>query len=102
MLWRLACPSPFFICFSRTLVNLVEHPRTWNFFQGLSDSYRIFTHRRTNGDAAGKGQLTTEQFPFDLDTTSLGLTVLRREKELASSVMDEMLEYVDTDGIIQV
>jgi hypothetical protein len=28
--------------------------------------------------------------------------VLRRDKELASSVMDEMLEYVDTDGIIQV
>ncbi|RDB25337.1 Alpha-D-glucose-1-phosphate phosphatase YihX [Hypsizygus marmoreus] len=66
----------------RSLVNLVEHPRTWNFFQG-------------------KGQLTTEQFPFDLDTTSLGLTVLRRDKELASSVIDEMLEYVDTDGIIQ-
>ncbi|KAG5731379.1 Phosphatase yihX, partial [Termitomyces sp. T112] len=37
---------------NRTLVDLVEHPRTWNFFQG-------------------KGQLTTEQFPFDLDTTSL-------------------------------
>ena len=53
-------------------------------------------------NAAGKGQLTTEEFPFDLDTTSLGLTVLRRDKEVASSVMDEMLEYVDTDGIIQV
>ncbi|KAF5386224.1 hypothetical protein D9615_002237 [Tricholomella constricta] len=66
----------------RSLVSLVEHPRTWNFFQG-------------------KGQLTTEQFPFDLDTTSLALTVLRREKALASSVIDEMLEYVDHDGIIQ-
>ena len=53
-------------------------------------------------DGVGKGQLTTEEFPFDLDTTSLGLTVLRRDKELASSVMDEMLDYVDTDGIIQV
>lgn len=66
----------------RSLVNLIEHPKTWNFFQG---------------DA----QLTTEQFPFDLDTTSLGLTVLQRPLELASSIMDEMLEYVDTDGIIQ-
>ncbi|KAF8893786.1 Haloacid dehalogenase-like hydrolase-domain-containing protein [Infundibulicybe gibba] len=64
------------------LVNLVEHPRTWNFFHG-------------------KGQFTTEEFPFDLDTTSLGLTVLRREKSVASSVMDEMLNYVDADGIIQ-
>ncbi|KAG6820738.1 hypothetical protein H0H93_012384 [Arthromyces matolae] len=66
----------------RTLVDLVEHPRTWNFFQG-------------------KGQLTTEQFPFDLDTTSLGLTVLRPGKEVAFSVMDEMLEYIGPDGIIQ-
>ncbi|KAG6869126.1 hypothetical protein C0993_001691 [Termitomyces sp. T159_Od127] len=65
----------------RTLVDLVEHPRNWNFFQG-------------------KGQLTTEQFPFDLDTTSLALIVLRRDKELAFSVMEEMLEYVGPDGII--
>ncbi|KAF9465045.1 HAD-like domain-containing protein [Collybia nuda] len=65
-----------------SLVNLIDHPRTWNFFQG-------------------KGQLTTEQFPFDLDTTSLGLTIMQRDKIIASSVMDEMLEYVDDDGIIQ-
>lgn len=64
------------------LVNLVEHPRTWSFFQG-------------------KGQLTTEEFPFDLDTTSLGLTVMKRDKAVANSVMNEMLEYVDHDGIIQ-
>lgn len=50
----------------------------------------------------GKGQLTTEEFPFDLDTTSLGLTILKRDKDTANSVMDEMLEYVDPDGIIQV
>lgn len=49
----------------------------------------------------GKGQLTTEEFPFDLDTTSLGLTILKRSREIADSVMDEMLEYVDPDGIIQ-
>ncbi|KAG6897904.1 hypothetical protein C0992_009388 [Termitomyces sp. T32_za158] len=65
----------------RTLVDLVEHPRNWNFFQG-------------------KGQLTTEQFPSDLDTTSLALTVLRRDKKLAYSVMEEMLEYIGPDGII--
>jgi hypothetical protein len=50
----------------------------------------------------GKGQLTTEEFPFDLDTTSLGLTILQHDKDTAHSVMDEMLEYVDHDGIIQV
>lgn len=60
----------------------MEHPRTWSFFQG-------------------KGQLTTEEFPFDLDTTSLGLTVMKRDKAVANSVMNEMLEYVDHDGIIQ-
>lgn len=63
----------------------------------------LFLHdSKTDINATGKGQLTTEEFPFDLDTTSLGFTVLLRDKEVASSVMDEMLEYVDTDGIIQV
>jgi hypothetical protein len=40
-------------------------------------------------------------FPYDLDTTSLGLTVIKRDEEVANSVMDEMLEYVSADGIIQ-
>jgi hypothetical protein len=50
----------------------------------------------------GRPLLTTEDFPFDVDTTSLALTILDRDKELISSVMDEMLDYVDSDGIIQV
>ncbi|EGO25300.1 hypothetical protein SERLADRAFT_448283 [Serpula lacrymans var. lacrymans S7.9] len=66
----------------KNLVHLEEQPRTWNFFQG-------------------KPLLTTEDFPFDLDTTSLGLTVLKCPEDVATSVMDEMLEYVDDDGIIQ-
>ncbi|KAJ6499258.1 Haloacid dehalogenase-like hydrolase-domain-containing protein [Mycena sanguinolenta] len=66
---------------NRDLVDIVEHPRAWNFFHG-------------------KGTLTTETFPFDLDTTSLGLTVIKSEKEVANSVMDEMLQYIDSDGII--
>ncbi|KAJ6625602.1 Haloacid dehalogenase-like hydrolase-domain-containing protein [Mycena sp. CBHHK59/15] len=65
----------------RRLVDIVEHPRAWNFFQG-------------------KGTLTTETFPFDLDTTSIALTVLKRDKEVACSVMDEMLQYTDADGIV--
>ncbi|KAK0461065.1 Haloacid dehalogenase-like hydrolase-domain-containing protein [Desarmillaria tabescens] len=66
----------------RSLVNLVEHPRLWNFFQG-------------------KGQLTTKDFPCDLDTTSLGLTVLKHDRELIESIIDETLNYMDSDGIIQ-
>lgn len=50
----------------------------------------------------GKGQLTSESFPFDLDTTSIGVTVMKRGPDVASSVMNEMLEYVNDDGIIQV
>jgi uncharacterized protein YlxP (DUF503 family) len=46
--------------------------------------------------------LTTEDFPFDVDTTSIALTVLKRDQAVANSVMDEMLQYVDPDGIIQV
>ncbi|KAJ7901877.1 Haloacid dehalogenase-like hydrolase-domain-containing protein [Mycena olivaceomarginata] len=65
----------------RDLVNIVEHPRAWNFFQG-------------------KGTLTTAAFPFDLDTTSLGLTIMKRDKEVANSVMEEMLNFVDSDGIV--
>jgi len=67
----------------RNLVSLVENEREWNFFQG-------------------KPVLTTEGFPCDLDTTSVALTVTGRSKEVISSVMDEMLNYVDKDGIVQV
>jgi len=70
-------------CFIRNLVSLVEHEREWNFFQE-------------------KPILTTEVFPCDLDTTSVALTVTGRSKEVISSVMDEMLNYVDKDGIVQV
>ncbi|KAJ6586968.1 HAD-like domain-containing protein [Mycena vulgaris] len=65
----------------KDLIDIVEHPRAWNFFHG-------------------KGTLTTEAFPFDLDTTSIGLTVMKRDKEVVGSVMDEMLQYIDSDGIV--
>jgi len=67
---------------NRDLVTIEEHPRTWNFF-------------------VGKPLLTTEAFPYDLDTTSLGLMATKREQAVIQSVMDEMLEYVNADGIIQ-
>ncbi|KAJ7497338.1 HAD-like domain-containing protein [Mycena latifolia] len=68
----------------KDLVDIVPHPRVWNFFH------------------EGKGTLTTEAFPFDLDTTSIGLTVMQRDKEVVTSVMDEMLQYMDSDGIVLV
>lgn len=37
-----------------------------------------------------------------MDTTSVALTILRPDQELVSSILDEMLEYVDADGIMQV
>lgn len=67
----------------RNLVALPKDcPRRWNFF-------------------SGKPILTTEVFPDDLDTTSLGLTIFETDEAVAQSVIDEMLEYVTPDGIVQ-
>ena len=46
--------------------------------------------------------LTTPEFPNDMDTTSIGLTVTNHVDEATKhSVMDEMLTYKNKDGIIQ-
>ena len=45
---------------------------------------------------------TTESYPLDLDTTSLYFTVIKRDDAIVHSVMDEMLEYVNEDGIVEV
>lgn len=46
--------------------------------------------------------MTTDEFPFDLDTTSIGLTVSTHvDYDTKMGVMDEMLTYVNKDGIIQ-
>jgi FMN phosphatase YigB (HAD superfamily) len=65
----------------RTLVNFVEHPRTWQFF-------------------AGADEFHTADFPCDFDTTSIALTVLPRNHVVVSSVLDEILTYRDNDGIV--
>ncbi|KAF8502428.1 HAD-like protein [Hysterangium stoloniferum] len=56
---------------------------TWNFFPG------------------GKGVLTTDKFPDDLDTTSLGLTITHYDDKTAHAILDKMLEFVNSDGILQ-
>jgi len=50
----------------------------------------------------GKGILTATQFPDDLDTTSLGLTITHYEAETANAILDKMLEFVNSDGILVV
>ena len=46
--------------------------------------------------------MTSQVFPNDLDTTSIGLTVTSHvDFATKMSVMDEMLQYVNKDGIIQ-
>ncbi|KAI0663404.1 HAD-like protein [Cubamyces menziesii] len=65
----------------KSLITTSNCPRTWNFFRGKP--------------------LFSESFPDDMDTTSVALTVLRPDRELVNSILDEMLEYVDADGIMQ-
>ncbi|KAI0267118.1 HAD-like domain-containing protein [Gloeopeniophorella convolvens] len=64
----------------RKLVNFIHHPRTWNFFQ-----------KKPTG--------TTDEFPADLDTTSIGLMVTQPDDHVFNSVMDEMLQFVTEDNI---
>ncbi|KAI0310794.1 HAD-like domain-containing protein [Amylostereum chailletii] len=68
----------------RNLSNFVGHPQDgkWNFFRDTPT-------------------LTTAEFPFDFDTTSIGLTALGHDREVVHSVMNEMLQYRNEDGIIQ-
>ncbi|KAF3384733.1 hypothetical protein F1880_001717 [Penicillium rolfsii] len=66
----------------RSLVNLRQPPRLWNFFSGTP-------------------KYTTKVYPDDLDTTSLALSTLYYDNDLAHSILDEMLEYVDEDGFVQ-
>ncbi|KAL3485495.1 HAD-like protein [Aspergillus germanicus] len=66
----------------RSLVNLKTPPRLWNFFSGTP-------------------KYTTKVYPDDLDTTSLALATLHYDADLAHSILDEMLDYVDEDGFVQ-
>ena len=46
--------------------------------------------------------LTTDEFPTDLDTTSIALMVTQPDHHVFNSVMDEMLQYTTSDGITMV
>ena len=49
-----------------------------------------------------KPTLTTETFPCDLDTTSIGLMATQPSPDVFKRVMDEMLTYRTGEGIILV
>ncbi|KAE8133596.1 HAD-like protein [Aspergillus pseudotamarii] len=65
-----------------SLVNLKAPPRLWNFF-------------------SGDPKYTSDSYPDDLDTTSLGLLTMPPHSEIVHSILDEMHNYVDEDGIPQ-
>lgn len=50
----------------------------------------------------GPPVLTQAKFPDDMDTTSLGITILKRPTHVANLVMDKMLQYQTPDGLMQV
>ena len=47
-------------------------------------------------------QLTTKYYPDDLDTTAVCLSVLKPSREIVMPILDEMLKYVNSDGIFLV
>ncbi|KAJ5092857.1 HAD-like protein [Penicillium angulare] len=66
-----------------SLVDVKRPPRLWNFF-------------------SGKPKYTSKVYPDDMDTTALALLVFDYEERLAHSILDEMLNYVNEDGLVQV
>lgn len=58
-------------------------PRLWNFF-------------------SGKPKYTSKVYPDDMDTTALGLIIFDYSEEIAHSILDEMLNCVNEEGLVQV
>jgi len=50
----------------------------------------------------GTPVLTQANFPNDVDTSSLGITIFGQPKDVANLVMDKMLQNLSPDGVIQV
>ena len=46
-----------------------------------------------------KPLFTTDEYPPDLDTTSVGLMITQTDDDVVHSVLDEMLQYMTEDGI---
>ncbi|KAH8703758.1 HAD-like domain-containing protein [Talaromyces proteolyticus] len=50
---------------------------------------------------SGEPKYTSDAYPDDLDTTSLGLLTLPPDSVIAHSILDEMHDYIDKDGNVQ-
>ncbi|KZT51480.1 HAD-like protein [Calocera cornea HHB12733] len=65
------------------IVDYVKYDRLFHFYQGDK-------------------QPTIKEFPYDMDTTSIGLSICPHIKpEMRQDVLNEMLTYLNQDGIIQ-
>lgn len=50
----------------------------------------------------GPSSLTKVNYPNDTDTTGLALVIMPPAPEVVHSILDEVLEYVNEDGIVMV
>ena len=80
-------------------MDFVHHSCTWNFFRGIFKRYSIVFSLALIKYLADGPILTTNEFPADLDTTSIGLMVTQPDDAVFTSIMDEMLQYTSPDGI---
>ena len=80
-------------------MDFVHHSRTWNFFRGIFKRYSVVFSLALIKYLADGPILTTNEFPADLDTTSIGLMVTQPDDAVFTSIMDEMLQYTSPDGI---
>lgn len=78
---------------------------TWNYFAGKAKHFCLVLLRQlTQDNLLGKTVLCPGgYFPDDLDTTSLALLALRPERfGVVTSTLDRMLQYINSDGTVQV
>ncbi|OQE24450.1 hypothetical protein PENSTE_c007G06363 [Penicillium steckii] len=68
---------------NKNLVEINRPPRLWNFF-------------------SGKPKYTSQLYPDDMDTTALALVILDYEAVIAHSILDELLNYINEEGLVQI
>ena len=74
------------------------YERTWNYYIGMAP-LKSLTWSVTNWGKE-KPIDTVEKHPDDVDTTSMAMTLLPQDTNKANSILDEMLTYTNSDGIL--
>lgn len=64
--------------------------------------YSVYLCKGVTEPVSGEPKYTSDAYPDDLDTTSLGLLTMPPDSEIVHSILDEMLDYIDEDGNVQV